>query len=443
MEPIRITGTDLKQVKVFFPKDAPMTTRRSAELLAERISRRSGISIPVSDRRDFGKYNIIVGDIGTARAKNLCLPLDFNRYGVFADCSEQSTDLYLAGNDEPAVWRAAYYVYTHCIGQDGTLTVLEKDIGIIEPLFVRDPFILKVGDLYYSYLNYKNRYWVAYQSRDLVHWSDFTVVMDPEDQPPAFDAETDLWAPEVHEYHGKYYMFATYRRKGEKPHENGHCYRGCCILRADEPMGKFQLITKGLVVPQNRMLVDGKWVEDGMNSWSCIDATLYVDEHDDPWIVFSHEWVSTPHGGYFCAARLNRDLTDVEGEVHTLFNSYDGYRSDHEITDACYLYRTKDGELLLLWSNDTHKPHCVGYCVRIARSKSGNILGPWTHDEGYLYDQSFDDMYAMFDGGHPCITYDPDGKMLLCIHTPATHHESDHLIPIKEENNTLMIDRDR
>lgn len=59
------------------------------------------------------------------------------------------------------------------------------------------------------------------------------------------------------------------------------------------------------------------------------------------------------------------------------------------------------------------------------------------------YDQSFDDMYEMFDGGHPCITYDPDGKMLLCIHTPATHHESDHLIPIKEENNTLMIDRDR
>lgn len=444
METIRVTKNDLKELKVIYPKNAELTTKRSAELIAERISKRSGIEIPAADNWDFGKINLIVGNIWTERAKNLCLPLDHNRYGTFVDISEQSTDIYLSGGDEYAVWRAAHDFYAHCIGQDGSLTLAEKDLGVVDPLFVRDPFILKKGDVYYIYKNFNNRYWVSYQSRDLIHWSDFKVVMDPEDQPPEFDAESDLWAPEVHEYHGKYYMFATYRKKGAVKHEeSGHYYRGCCILRSDTPDGKFKLITNGLIVPQNHMFVDGKWVEDGAESWSCIDATLYVDENDDPWIAFSHEWVSTmPHGGYFCAARLNHDLTDIEGEVHTLFNTYDGYQSNEAVTDAVYFYRTQSGQLLLLWSNFDFE-RGKGYRVYIARSRSGNILGPWTHDKVYLYEKDMDCIYTLYDGGHPCITYDLNGKMLLCIHSPSTHHESDHLIPIKEENDTLVIDRDR
>ena len=430
----------LAELKIHIPKNASRAVEASAHHIAMRIQNRSGVDIAVSDDGVMGKYNLILGNIGTPRSMNLCLPLEANRYGIYADETTDGWNVYLAGQEEVAVWRSAYYFYENCIMTDGSIFVEEKDVGIIEPLFVRDPYILKVGDTYYTYLNYKNQYWVAYKSTDLLHWTDFTVVMDPADQPPEFDAETDLWAPEVYCYRGKYYMVTTYKRKGTPKHENGHTYRGCCILCADEPMGRFKLITKGLVVPQNHMFVDGKWVEDGADSWSCIDATFYVDEEEKPWIVFSHEWVSCEHGGFFCAARLKEDLTDIEGEVHTLFNSYDGYLSDHEITDACYMYKTQDGQLLLLWSNDTHKPHCVGYCVRIARSKTGNILGPWTHDEGYLYDQTFDDMYQMFDGGHPCIVKDTNGQMLLCIHTPATHHETIHLVPIKEENGTLKID---
>lgn len=437
MENIVISKDSLSGVRVIRPENATRAETACAELLAACIGERAGFPVAVGTPELWGDINLVVGNIGTPRSMNLCLPLYHNRYGIFVDRTVAGWDIYLAGQEEVAVWRACYLFRTQCIRGDGCLSIPQELTGVQESLFVRDPYILRVGDQYYTYLNYLNRYWVAYRSEDLLHWTDFTVVMDPAEQPKEFDAETDLWAPEVYEYRGKYYMFATYKRRGV-----GRNYRGCCILCADEPMGRFRLITNGLIVPQNGMIADGTPVPDGSDSWSCIDATFYVDENDLPWIVFSHEWVSTPHGGFFCAARLKEDLTDLlDGNVYTLFNSYDGYRSDHEITDGCYIWRTADGQLLMLWSNDTHKEHCVGYCVRVARSKSGNILGPWTHDEGYLYDQTFDDLYQMFDGGHGCIVKGPDNGLMLCIHSPATHHESIHLVPIREENGTLRIDR--
>ena len=43
------------------------------------------------------------------------------------------------------------------------------------------------------------------------------------------------------------------------------------------------------------------------------------------------------------------------------------------VTDGCFLYATKTGKLLLIWSNFGNE----GYAVGIAESTTGKILGPW------------------------------------------------------------------
>ena len=185
------------------------------------------------------------------------------------------------------------------------------------------------------------------------------------------------------------------------------------------------------------MVADGQVVEDG-SSWSVIDPTLYVDENGQPWIVFSHEWVSLSDGGTFCAAKLSADLSRIEGEITTLFNTYDGFESTEAVTDAAYIYRTEDGQLLLLWSNYDHVGG-KGYRVYIARSESGNILGPWTHDTEYLYEKSKNSIYTLYDGGHPSFVRDTTGQLCLVIHSPSLHMESVNIIPLEEVNNTLRI----
>ena len=78
--------------------------------------------------------------------------------------------------------------------------------------------------------------------------------------------------------------------------------------------------------------------------------------------------------------------------------------------------------------------------MAIARSESGNILGPWTQDDKRLFCKG---KAGEYDGGHGMIFTDTDGQMYLTIHSPncATEAFAERtvFIPIKEENNTLVI----
>lgn len=154
--------------------------------------------------------------------------------------------------------------------------------------------------------------------------------------------------------------------------------------------------------------------------------------------------ISLPNGGTYCAARLSKDLSHIVGEVHTLFNAYDGYQSNEPVSDAAFVYRTQSGQLLLLWSNFDYD-RGKGYRVYIARSESGNILGPWTHDQVYLYEKDMDTIYALYDGGHPSIFKDPNGKLMLNIHSPSVgfYNESLNLIPVEDTGTTLQIEKYR
>ncbi len=222
------------------------------------------------------------------------------------------------------------------------------------------------------------------------------------------------WAPEVHKVGDKYYMFTTYRSKA-----TGR--RGCTVFKASTPEGPFKPHSDGHFTPHD---------------WDAIDATLFFDEKGQPWTVFVHEWVCTPDKiGRFAAAKMSPDLKTLVSEPIELFRADSFPWTDHFVTDGCWLYRTKKGSLLMLWSNFI--PNGKGYAVGIARSDNGKIDGSWS-DGGVLYSR---EKSGKYEGGHGMI-FELDGKLWLSIHAPNTpvgdRKEMPIFVEITEENDTLV-----
>lgn len=279
---------------------------------------------------------------------------------------------------------------------------------------LRDPFILLEDGVYYAYGtgvvdDWENTRWTCYKNtsgRLDGEW----VKLDKEIVCEPHGAVKNRWAPEVHKYNGSYYMFTTY-------YSSLTNHRGCTILKSDSPEGPFIEITNGHITPKD---------------WDAIDGTFYVDEEGQPWMVFVHEWTCTDDGiGRMAAAKLSEDLTRFISEPVELFRADDPKWSvGNQVTDGCFIYTTKDGNLLMLWSNFDKD----GYAVGFAKSKNGKIDGEWIQEERLLFSKS---KYGDCDGGHGMIFTDTDGQMYLCIHSPNSENERTVFIPVYEKDGTL------
>ena len=287
----------------------------------------------------------------------------------------------------------------------------EEDAMIVSSITqLRDPCVLVENGVYYVY----GTGWVCYKNTSgslAGEWTPLGVVAEK----PA-EADKDFWAPEVHKYNGAYYMFTTY-------HSSVTGHRGCTIMKADSPEGPFREITSGQITPHD---------------WDSIDGTFYVDDEGQPWMIFVHEWTSTDDGvGRMAAAKLSPDLTTFISEPIELFRADDPSWAKGVITDGCWMYRTADGQLLMLWSNKDKG----GYCVGVARSISGKVDGEWTQDKTLLYSK---DLHGTYEGGHGMIFYDTDGQMYLSIHSPNSaseaRKEKPTFIPLREQDGMLVWD---
>ncbi len=294
------------------------------------------------------------------------------------------------------------YPYTY---QGRDLPIVESDVYSL-----RDPFVVAEDGVYYMY----GTGWKMYKntSGDLRGpWEGpVDVVETPE------DCKGDKWAPEVHKYGDRFYMFTTYRSK-----TTGH--RGCAIFVSDTPEGPFTLHSDGHVTPAD---------------WDSIDGTLYIDPEGKPWMVFVHEWTSTDDSiGRMAAARLSDDLKEFITEPVELFRADDPVWSEGQITDGPFMYRCADGQLLMIWSNSDR----FGYCVGVARSASGEVTGPWTQDEVPLYSLGHSGLY---NGGHGMIFTSFEGDTYVSMHnnngTTDTTGSKPFFLRIREEGGTLVWD---
>lgn len=288
-----------------------------------------------------------------------------------------------------------------------------RDIIISDPFILADP----VSKKYYTYAAVFNpeRFpdlkfpgcFYALESEDLVHWSNPIKVFDSDET--VFWAKLDYWAPECHMWKGKYYLISSFRTEGS--------YRKCQCLVSDSPLGPFVQLRQEAVTPPD---------------WQCLDGTLYVDLHGKPWMVFCHEWLQVGDG-QIAAVPLSDDLSEAVGPPEVLFRASDApwrgsfCRHSGYVTDGPFLYRMKDNSLLMLWSSFTEKGYATGY----AKSKSGEIHGPWIQRQEPLY---------FLDGAHSMLFHTFDGRLMMSLHCPNIHTKKKILLfEMEEKDGELYI----
>lgn len=258
-------------------------------------------------------------------------------------------------------------------------------------IWIRDPYVLPYEGKYYLYgtgipgiedINLGKGF-CCYISEDLEEWSEPILCFEA---PKDFWATRDYWAPEVHVYHGKFYMLASFYAEGKM--------RVTQALVADRPEGPFRVWGEPLTP----------------SDWMCLDGTLYVEE-EQPYLVFCHEWVQAGDGE-IAYVPLKQDLSGASGEPTVLFKAsesgwaepIDGGDIKGVVTDGPCLVK-RNGELLMFWSSFYNGVYAVG----MAQSESGKLIGPWRHLEQLLFDK---------DGGHGMLFESLEGKLYFSLHQP-------------------------
>lgn len=287
---------------------------------------------------------------------------------------------------------------------------------------IRDPYVLTVPEegAYYLFGSTDADIWQppatgfdCYRSTDLDRWEGPIEAFRP---PAGFWSDRNFWAPEVHRYAGRFFLFATFKAEGVR--------RGTQILVADRPEGPYAPWSAGPVTPRD---------------WECLDGTLHVDAAGSPWIVYCHEWEQV-WDGEVVAQRLSTDLREPLGEPLVLFRASEAAWArpiahrrvppgvSAYVTDGPFLHRLDDGGLIMLWSSFGDS----GYAMGIARSVTGTVEGPWEQETAPIWGA---------DGGHGMIARTLDGELLLTLHQPNdTPHERTVLRRLREQDGTVRLD---
>ena len=286
---------------------------------------------------------------------------------------------------------------------------------LLKDIQIRDPFVFAGNGRFYLYGSTDHDIWKnegggfdAYVSEDLVSWEPLGNVFD---RPRGYWGTVNFWAPEMHAYKGKYYLFASFKAPG--------VCRGTAVLKADSPEGPFRPWSERALTP---------------SGWECLDGTLCVED-DKPYLVFCHEWVQIGDGEILYMP-LTDDLSAPAGEPRLMFTAKQAKWSrmvhhssgmDGFVTDGPNMYRTLDGTLLVLWS--TLSPS--GYAIGCARSSNGRLSGTWTVDESPMFDK---------DGGHGMIFTGPENRRYLAIHMPnRTPDERAVFMEVEEADGKLRL----
>lgn len=282
--------------------------------------------------------------------------------------------------------------------------MLNSEIGI------RDPFVVAENGKYYligtrnAKFGQNTNGFDIYVGTDLEHWSDPIEVFCSETYGMNKGAN---WAPEIHKYKGRYYIFATF----EQP--NG--FRGTYSLVSDSITGPY-------VPCSDKALTPVEW-------WS-LDGTLFVDENDVPYLVFCHEHVQILNGT-ICYIQLNEELSAAVGEPQYMFSGSDAngaVKSDdgRYVTDGPFIYRGKNNRLYMIWSSIINHQYfqCLAY------SENGRIDGNWIQAEPIFKK----------DGGHGMLFRDNNNRLMLTLHCPNVQPlERPAFFELHDDGNALNI----
>jgi len=259
----------------------------------------------------------------------------------------------------------------------------------------------------------------AWTSKDLINWQGPKFIYRTPPDVWGDIATAGIWAPELHEFKGKYYLFLTFNSRHllqEQWHDwRPRVTRGSQILWSDSPEGPYYAFAPHSTTPPDMMTLDGTlWVEDGV-----------------PYMVFCNEWVQVLDGTIE-SMPLKEDLSAAAGPPKRLFRGSQAKWSEliegaGYVTDGPYLWMGKTGKLYLIWSS---RAADQSYKLGIAISDSGKLAGPWRQQDQPIFSDN---------GGHGMIFKTFDGKLMLMLHAPDGHSPQPHLFTIEDTGETLRI----
>ncbi|MCH5670741.1 glycoside hydrolase family 43 protein [Streptomyces gilvus] len=286
---------------------------------------------------------------------------------------------------------------------------------------------------------------MVYRSRDLREWQRPVVVFLAGEQTGIW-ASDGGWAPEVHPWDGRYYLFTTLHDENSPlpvpppnrwgtPFQLANHLRGTVTAVSDSLLGPFTVVDPAGPTPPAHLMT--------------LDGTLYVDPSGQPWMVYAHEWLQTVDGTME-AVRLAPDLSRTVGDPVFLFKASDASWLGEQIpagvpaqlppyiTDGPQLYRTPDGSLLMLWS--TYEKNTVGpdgnisggYVQTYAVSESGELTGPWEQQRPLVRD----------DSGHGMLFRTFEGELMMILHRPFDNARG-KLYEMRLDGHELRVLRQR
>lgn len=297
---------------------------------------------------------------------------------------------------------------------------------------LHDPYIVahRPTGTYYLYTSNRERMTgtagvgtMAYTSKDLLNWEKPKAMFIV---PPKAFAQQGGWAPEVHEYQGRFYLFTTLHNDGKAIRADAPFptyVRGTIAAVSDSPGGPFKMLDENAAVPPADFMT--------------LDGTLHVDRAGKPWMVYAHEWLQRLDGTME-AVPLTPDLSRASGPPIHLFKASDApwlnatLTPDASgltyVTDGPQLFRTRDDHLLMLWSSYEKG----SYVQTVARSESGELHGPWIQQKPLVKG----------DSGHGMLFRTFEGQLMMVLHRPFKNARG-KLYDMADRGDSLEVVRER
>jgi len=160
---------------------------------------------------------------------------------------------------------------------------------VSDSLFIADPFVLSHHDKYYLYGTSANDGFKAWISDNLVNWDTLGYVFRRDE---SCWGEGSFWAPEVIQYHGKFYLI--YSASGKTIYGKG---LRLCMAESNQPEGPF----RDLYAPLFDL------------GFSCIDGHVFIDEDEKPYLFYEMVGAVGEHwnnNGYLWGVIMGVELSE-------------------------------------------------------------------------------------------------------------------------------------
>lgn len=268
----------------------------------------------------------------------------------------------------------------------------------LDSIRLSDPFVLADQKTRMYYMTGTGG--LLWKSKDLKFWEGpFRVVQT--DSTSWMGPRPMIWAAEIHQYHNRYYYFATFTNRAIKIDTvkgNAIERRACHVLVSDRPDGPYIPMKDSVYLPADKPTLDG---------------TLWIDKDGRPYLVYCYEWLQN-WNGTIEKIGLKPDLSGTTGEAKLLFRASEspwsrekdvnGKDGPNKVTDGPYLFRTGTRRLGMIWTSWVNDVYTQG----VAYSVSGTLNGPWIHEKEPITPPNY---------GHGMLFKTLEGKWLMAIHS--------------------------